>query len=102
MTDEHGAMAPACCGWPVQKKLKEQSKSDVSTMATTNAPSHQTKASPIKMCPELKAFYDSHGISGEELLGVELTTRFVRLNPRYDKEETLALLQVINTSISFI
>ena len=51
----------------------------------------------IKMCPELKAFYDHHGILGaEQILRAQgnPSTRFVRLNPRHDKAETLSLLKV--------
>ncbi len=56
----------------------------MTAMATNDAYLQKIKASSVKLCPELKAFYDDHGISGEELLGVPLATRFVRLNPHGD------------------
>ena len=71
-------------------------------MATNDAHSQEIKLSPMKMCPELKEFYESHGIFPEDLLGVQLTTRFVRLNPRFDKKETLALLKVISHSVCIV
>jgi len=64
--------------------------------AATTQPQTQS-GSCIKMCPELKAFYDRHGIVGaEEMLVADAQheMRFVRLNPRHDKDETLAHLKV--------
>lgn len=54
----------------------------------------------VKMCPELKEFYTRHGVvDAEDLLDANgpsaaSSLRFIRLNPRYDKEETLRLLEV--------
>ena len=58
--------------------------------------SQTSPASPRKLCPELKAFYVRYNITGiEELLDDDAPhSRFVRLNPRHDKAETLRLLKV--------
>lgn len=65
------------------------------------APSKEFRRSAL-LAPELKRFYDQHNVEGiEEFLGrgddeVTSSVRFVRLNPRFDKEETLSFLQVSN------
>jgi len=52
----------------------------------------------MKMCPELKAFYNQHGIVDTEAIleddANQLSMRFIRLNLRHDKDETLSLLKV--------
>jgi hypothetical protein len=65
------------------------------SMAATE--SYSMTQSSAKLSPELKAFYESHNVHGvEELFGeVEnRRVRFIRLNPRHDKAETLGLLEV--------
>jgi 16S rRNA C967 or C1407 C5-methylase (RsmB/RsmF family) len=41
---------------------------------------------------ELASFYESHNINLDSLLGEGSTIRFIRINPRFDAAETLALL----------
>jgi hypothetical protein len=76
-------------------------------MATISDDKHpQTlEKAPIKICPELKAFYGGNGIvDAEDLLDPRKAQppRFVRLNPRYDKNETLSLLKVIDSYFNFV
>ena len=55
------------------------------------------KQSCAKLSTELKAFYENHNVLGVEKLfrdGVLPMARFVRLNPRHDKVETISLLEV--------
>jgi hypothetical protein len=64
---------------------------------TTPQESDTKTQSSAKLSPELKAFYESHNVLGVEELfrdGVLHMVRFVRLNPRHDKVETLSLLEV--------
>lgn len=82
-------------------------------MATTNSSEESKDAAQpqksglpsMKMCPKLQAFYDRHGIVGAEALVLggakehPHSLRFVRLNPRHDKEETVCLLKVIHISL---
>lgn len=54
--------------------------------------SNQDKSSILS--PELKAFYESHSVNVESLLVEnDASVRFIRLNPRFDKTETLSLFQ---------
>jgi hypothetical protein len=64
-----------------------------------NRPTTQSEtSSSMKMCPELKEFYERHGLDGAEQLVLDASqhapSRFIRLNPRYDKQATLRLLEV--------
>lgn len=64
---------------------------------TTPQESSSKSQSSAKLSPDLKAFYESHNVLGVEELfrDCELPMmRFVRLNPRYDKVETISLLEV--------
>lgn len=72
------------------------------TMATpkekNDATTQSTTSISMKMCPELKEFYERHGLDGAEQLVLNASqhapSRFIRLNPRYDKQATLRLLEV--------
>lgn len=61
------------------------------------AQTQESSGISMKLCPELKAFYDRHGVVDAEAIldaDAQHSMRFVRLNPRHDKAETLSLLRV--------
>jgi hypothetical protein len=65
-------------------------------MTTPQGSDTKTQTS-AKLSTELKSFYESHNVHGVEELFRDSKlrmVRFIRLNPRHDKVETLSLLEV--------
>ena len=78
---------------------------DNADTTTDKRSSTRKEIAPSIVSNELKKFYENHGIDVDCLAEVSdedpSASRFIRLNPRFDRNETLLLLKVRALESSF-
>ena len=80
--------------------MAEQPTTDVAPSSAENNVDSPTilPQQPSRITNDLRGFYAEHGVDVDRLVDGErslsFASRFVRLNPRFDKQETLEKLRV--------